>query len=84
MLSRRRLTCAQLVELVTDYLEGVLPARDRIRFERHLRGCAGCGAYLDQMRRTLRILGRIGAESIDPRAREALLTAFRGWHDPEA
>lgn len=80
MLTRRRLTCAQLVELVTDYLEDALSTRDRTRFERHLGRCAGCRAHLDQMRRTLHILGTIGAQSIDPTAREALLVAFRDWH----
>lgn len=81
MLTRRRLTCARMVELVTDYLEDALAHRDRARFERHVAGCDGCAAYLDQMRRTLHILGSIGAASIDPTAREALLVAFRDWHD---
>jgi anti-sigma factor RsiW len=80
-LLRRRhdLACREVVELVTDYLEGVLDDRDRERFERHLGGCDGCAAYLEQMRVTLRVAGRLEPEAIDPAFRERLLVAFRGW-----
>jgi anti-sigma factor RsiW len=80
-LLRRRhdLACREVVELVTDYLEGALRDRDRERFERHLGGCDGCAAYLEQMRVTLRVAGRIGPEAIDPAFRERLMVAFRGW-----
>src|SRR4051812_45684181 len=47
------LTCRELVELVTDYLEDALGAGDRARFEAHLRACEGCSAYLGQMRSTI-------------------------------
>ena len=82
-LRRRRhdLACREVVELVTDYLEGVLGDRDRERFERHLGGCDGCAAYLEQMRVTLRVAGRLEPEAIDPAFRERLLVAFRGWTD---
>jgi anti-sigma factor RsiW len=75
------LACRQVVELVTDYLEGALDKRDRERFERHLGGCDGCTAYLDQMQLTLRLAGRLEPESIDPAFRERLVEAFRGWAD---
>lgn len=75
----RRLTCRELAELVTDYLEDALPARERARFERHLAGCAGCQAYLKQMRETIRVLGHLGEDALDPAARDALLEAFRDW-----
>ena len=80
-LLRRRhdLACREVVELVTDYLEGSLDDRDRDRFERHLVGCDGCAAYLGQMQVTLRVAGRIEPEAIDPVFRERLMTAFRGW-----
>ncbi|TML82524.1 MAG: anti-sigma factor [Actinobacteria bacterium] len=71
--------CRQMVELVTDYLEGALSWRERRRFERHIAGCDGCRAYLEQMRRTLRVLGRLDEETISPEARDALLHAFRDW-----
>jgi anti-sigma factor RsiW len=73
------LTCQELVELVTDYFEGALPARDRARFERHIAGCPHCSTYLEQMRITILTLGRLPAESVSPTAREALLDAFQEW-----
>jgi anti-sigma factor RsiW len=76
---RHELACREVVELVTDYLEGALGDRDRARFERHLGGCDGCAAYLEQMRVTLRVAGRLEPEAIDPAFRERLLVAFRGW-----
>jgi anti-sigma factor RsiW len=80
LLSRRNeMTCQELVELVTEYLEGTLPARDRRRFERHIGTCEYCDRYLDQMRITIRTLGRLPEEEISPAARDALLDAFRDW-----
>jgi anti-sigma factor RsiW len=73
------ITCQELVELVTDYLEGALPARDRRRFEGHIAGCPHCTAYVEQMQITIRTLGRIEPESISAEAREDLLEAFRDW-----
>lgn len=73
------ITCREFVELVTDYLEGRLPESERERFEDHLALCPGCQAYVEQMRATLRALGRIPEESISPAAREELLHAFRSW-----
>ena len=71
------LNCQQLVELLTDYFEGALPADERERFERHLALCRGCGVYLDQMRATLRLLGALNADDIPAATRQELLTAFR-------
>ena len=73
------LPCRELVELVTDYLEGALPASERARFEAHLAICSGCRAYLEQMRQTVRSMGRLSEESIDPDVKERLLEAFRDW-----
>lgn len=73
------LTCRELVELVTDYLEGALPPEDRARFERHIAGCRGCTTYLGQMREMLRLLGHLTEESVPPEARDTLLQAFRDW-----
>jgi len=75
------MNCRELVEVITEYLEGTLPAEDRSRFERHLAGCDGCHAYLDQMRQTIRALGHLPPELISPEAERALLNAFRGWRD---
>jgi predicted anti-sigma-YlaC factor YlaD len=73
------LSCRELVELVTDYLEGALPSVEQARFEAHLAGCFKCGDYLEQMRRTIRTLGRLTEDAVAPPAREQLLQAFRGW-----
>ena len=73
------LTCKELVELVTDYLEGALCETERSRFEAHLADCADCPRYLDQMRLTITLTGRLAAEEISPAARAALLAGFRSW-----
>ncbi len=73
------LTCQELAELVTDYLEGVLPLRQRLRFRLHIAGCRNCTRYVEQMRTTIAVAGRIRAEDIAPEVRDELLAAFRGW-----
>jgi len=76
---RQPLACIEVVELVTDYLEGRLPARDRRRFEEHLSACDGCDAYLEQMRTTIAVAGRLREEDVPPELEERLLVAFRDW-----
>lgn len=73
------LSCQELVELVTDYLEGGMAPAERARFEEHIAGCDGCGAYLEQMRATIRLAGRLTPEDVSPEAERALLSAFRSW-----
>jgi anti-sigma factor RsiW len=73
------LTCQELVELVTDYLEGTLPRRQRRRFEQHISGCDACTTYLGQMRATIELTGRLRAKDLDPDAEAELLAAFRDW-----
>ena len=77
--SEPALTCAQVVELVTDYLEGGLSDADRARFEAHLSVCDGCTNYLDQMRVTIAVVGRVREEDLSDEVKAGLLTAFRGW-----
>lgn len=71
------LACREFVELVTDYLEGAMPANDVRRFEAHLGECGGCEAYLDQIRITVRSLSQVPPEPPDPKTRAHLLAAFR-------
>ncbi|HEY2474644.1 MAG TPA: zf-HC2 domain-containing protein [Candidatus Cybelea sp.] len=71
--------CIELVELVTDYLEGALPQKNRDRFEAHLPECPYCDEFLRQMRATLFAVGKIPLESVSPVAQERLLKAFRDW-----
>ena len=73
------LACVELVELVTDYLEGALDDRDRSRFEQHINGCDGCANYVEQMRVTIAVVGRIEEDDLSVEARTELLAAFRGW-----
>ena len=75
----RDLTCKELVELVTEYLEGGLTAAERERFEEHLGFCDWCVTYLDQMRQTLAALGTLGVDDLSPAMQDMLLDAFRGW-----
>jgi hypothetical protein len=75
----RDLTCAEVVELVTEYLEDGLSTHDRERFEEHLGFCDWCVTYLDQMRRAIETTGRLREEDIDPELQDALVEAFRGW-----
>jgi predicted anti-sigma-YlaC factor YlaD len=74
-----QLVCREVVELVSDYLEGALDAVDRARFEEHLAMCEGCSAYLDQMRTTVRLAGMVTPEALAPPFRDRLLEAFRDW-----
>jgi anti-sigma factor RsiW len=78
-LEREDLVCKHLVELVTDYFEGALPAHDRARFEGHLAACPPCTEYLAQMRQTLRLVGKLTEESVPDQGKEQLLQLFRRW-----
>jgi anti-sigma factor RsiW len=73
------ITCKEVVEIVTDYLDGSLNPEDRRRFEDHLQDCSGCRTYLEQMRQTIRALGRLPERSISLEAQGVLLHAFRDW-----
>jgi anti-sigma factor RsiW len=79
MVRRRRLTCQQVVELVTEYLEGVMEPRRRARFEAHLAGCDDCSAYLEQFRATVAVVGRLDAGEVPEPVMNELLAAFRSW-----
>ena len=72
-------SCQELVELVTDYLDGALPAPEHARFEAHLAACTGCTRYVEQLRTTIAITGA-GRELEDRPEVAGLLAAFRGWH----
>jgi predicted anti-sigma-YlaC factor YlaD len=79
MSSVEALSCQELVELVTEYLEGSLSETDRARFEEHIGGCSGCRNYLEQMRKTIELVGGLTSNSMPPGAADALLEAFRDW-----
>ncbi len=73
------MSCRQVVELMTAYLEGTLSPRDRARFEEHIAGCDGCTAYLAQLRMTMRVVGRLAFEPIPAPIERELVEAFRSW-----
>ncbi len=74
------ITCRQMVELVSDYLEDRLDAPARERFEEHLAVCPDCQEYVEQVRRTVLTLGRLPAEEeLSPAARDEVLRAFADW-----
>ena len=73
------LTCKELVELVTDYLEEKLPLDDVVRFERHISMCEGCTNYLEQIRQTISTLGHIHDDALTSEQWDDLLEIFRDW-----
>ena len=85
LLSRRNdLVCQQVVELVTEYLEGSLSRTDRRRFDRHLRGCPNCTNYLEQMRVTIATTGTLQVDDLSPEAEQEFTDLFQRWRqEPE-
>jgi anti-sigma factor RsiW len=74
------LTCAELVELVTEYFDDALTPEERARFEEHLTVCDGCVNYLDQVRTTIELTGRLRVDDLSPEVTAELVEAFRDWH----
>ena len=75
------MACNELVDVITDYLEGALPAADRRRFEAHLRDCPFCTTYVEQMLATVARLGEQPRDTLSADARAGVLEAFRGWRE---
>ena len=73
------ISCAEVVELVTDYLERALPPEEMALFEQHLNFCEGCVVYVEQIRATAATVGRVREEDVPPETKEKLLAAFREW-----
>ena len=72
-------SCQEVVELVSDYLEQALPADEAALVEQHLNFCEGCVWYVDEIRTTIASVGRIEEEDVPPETRDKLLAAFRDW-----
>lgn len=76
----RELTCQEVVELVTDYIEETMPLDERRRFEHHLSYCPGCVTYVEQVRETIRATGKLPREETLPaELRKDLLARFTHW-----
>ena len=79
MSSARTLTCKELTEVLTDYLEGVMPLQDRARFEAHLTLCEGCVTYVDHIRQVIKTARTLRPDDVEATAPDDLLEAFRAW-----
>jgi anti-sigma factor RsiW len=77
--SERALTCRELTEVVTDYLEGAMAPGERARFDAHLELCDGCANYVSQMRQTIRTVGELSPSEVEATVPDAVLAAFRAW-----
>jgi anti-sigma factor RsiW len=73
----RDIACIELVEMLTDYLEGALPPSEVAAVEAHLDTCPLCRTYLAQMRATIRAVGSVPVETLSDEAYDTLLAAFR-------
>jgi putative zinc finger protein len=73
-------TCAELVELVTEYFEGVVSPEVMERFEEHLVICEGCSTHVQQMRETIRLTGVLTEADLDQHLSSQLLGLFRNWN----
>ena len=82
MTSTQALTCREIVELVTDYLEGELDAITTTAFDAHLDVCPGCARYLEQIRETVTTLGEVSSDNLSAEAQAGLVDAFRAFRRP--
>jgi anti-sigma factor RsiW len=80
---RRDYVCQEMVELITDYLEGTMGRSQRRRFEAHIAACENCTEYLHQMRAMIRASGRLREQDLTPEMREEFSTLFRRWQSDE-
>lgn len=79
MSATSELSCRELVELVTGYLEGSLPEAERAGIDEHLADCPGCDRAMAQFRETIRLTGTLGEDEVAAPAREDLRALFRSW-----
>ena len=78
-MNENKMACRELVEAITAYLEGTLPAADRCRFDAHLSECPHCTEYFAQMRGTIERLGRLDETTLSRETRQGIIAAFRDW-----
>lgn len=74
------ISCQEVVEIVTDYLEGELDDATKSELEAHLALCPGCDTYLNQMRETIDRLGHVPVDTLSEQAQTDLISAFRTFH----
>ena len=79
MSSERAITCQELTEVLTDYLEGTMALEDRAALEAHLALCEGCATYVEQMRQVIATVHKLRPDDVETTAPDELLEAFRAW-----
>jgi hypothetical protein len=72
-------TCQEVVDLAAEYVEGAMPPEDATLFELHLNFCDGCYRFIDQIRETAAVAGRVSEEHVPEEMKVKLLAAFRDW-----
>lgn len=77
--SSLHISCQEVVELVSDYVEQELPADEASVFEQHLNFCDGCVLYVDQVRKTIDAVGKLREEDVPDETKAKLMAAFRDW-----
>ena len=80
-MSEQALTCHEVIELLSNYIDGALSDDERRRVDEHLALCDGCTTYLEQMRETIRLSGLVTEEQVPEDDKAALLAAFRDWRN---
>jgi anti-sigma factor RsiW len=79
MTTEAELTCREVVELLTDYLDDAIPTPERARLDAHLTACDGCSAALDQLRETIRVTGTLTEAQVAGERLEPIRSVFRAW-----
>ena len=77
------LSCRQVTDLVTNYVEGALPKNERLAFEQHVAICPPCRAYFAQMRTVVQVAGSLHEDDLPESVRANLVSAFRRWKSEE-
>lgn len=83
MAEPRHVPCQEFVELITDYLEGVLDPETTTAVQHHLGLCPGCAEYVEQMKETLRVAGQLPADTLPQDVQDQIVAAFTGFHRPQ-
>jgi predicted anti-sigma-YlaC factor YlaD len=78
-MSETAYTCRQIVEVVTEYLDGGLATAERVAFERHVVICPPCRGYLSQIRNVTRVAAGLNENDLTPSTRQDLLKVFADW-----
>ena len=79
MTAEADVTCREVAELLSDYLDDAIPAPDRARLDAHLAECNGCAAALEQLRETIRVSGTLTEAQVAQERLEPVRSVFRTW-----